>query len=102
MICVKIDAFKVDWGCIPFKNKSNFNPLHLQWLRCREKGRLQDLFIIGGGGVIDGCRLMVLMGNTLKKISYIYKVSGCKHFILAIFSLNKYIQINLISLFKCS
>ncbi len=50
MICVKIDAFKVDWGCIPFKNKSNFNPLHLQWLRCREKGRLQDLFIIGGGG----------------------------------------------------
>ncbi len=70
MICVKIDAFKVDWGCIPFKNKSNFNPLHLQWLRCRGGGGG------GGGGVIDGCRLMVLMGNTLKKISYIYKVCG--------------------------
>ncbi len=41
-------------------------------------------------------------GEHTEKISYIYKVSGCKHFILAIFSLNKYIQINLISLFKCS
>ncbi len=47
-----------------------------------------------GEGEGEGGRGGVPAADTLKKryVRYIYKVSGCKHFILATFSLNKNVE----------
>ncbi len=37
VIRANINKFRqIGHWCIPFKNESNVNPLHLQWLRCQE------------------------------------------------------------------